>query len=119
MWFRLSAASMLLALTLAGAALAAPSPGQTPPKPEAGPPAEQAAVPQPFGFRLKPPVAAQLLRDKAAQALKGRVEPAQRRMLCPMRTIPVDPAFDATIRKHPPQDVTFQIRTIHPPCTTR
>ena len=119
MGFRLSVASVILALTVAAAALAAQSPGQTAPKPEAGPPPGQAAVPQPFGLRLKPPVAEQLLREKAAQALKARVEAAQPRMLCTMRTIPVDPAFDAAIRRHPPQDVAFTIRTIQPPCTTK
>ena len=119
MWFRLSAASMLLPLTLAGAALPAPSPGQTPPKPEAGPPPEQAVVPQPFGLRLKAPPAEQPLGEKIAQALKTRIEAAQPKMLCTMRTIPVDPAFDAAIRRNPPQDVTFLIKTIQPPCTTK
>jgi len=119
MWFRLSAASLLLPLALAGAALAAESPGQTPPKPQADPPPGQAVVPQPFGLRLTPPPAERRLGEKAAQALKAKVEAVQPKMLCTMRTIPVDPAFDAAIRRHPPQDVSFLIRTIQPPCATK
>jgi hypothetical protein len=116
MQFRLSATGMAVSVALAGAALAAQPPGQTALRPEAGPPPPQAAVPQPFGMRLTPPPPAeQLLREKVARALKARTEAVQPKMLCVMPMIPVDPAFDAAIRRNPPQDTTFPIKKIQPP----
>jgi hypothetical protein len=117
MRLRILATAVLACLAVAGAVATAQSARQTP-KPEAVSPLPQSAGPEPF----KPPSApqtAQQLREKAARELLARVRLTLPRTVCPMQTVPADPELDAAIRKSPPPDTNFRIRTIPPPCATK
>jgi hypothetical protein len=57
----------------------------------------------------------------AAQALRPRVEPTAQSpsVVCGMKVVPVNPRFDASIRRQAPTRPTPSIKTMTPSCKAR
>ena len=117
-----STVALVFALMAGASALPRAAAAQQPPSPSPAPAFAQAKPVQPFGNlfgRVRPEkVPGTLLfaapsRDALKQHLGAQ---PSRTIVCGMKLVPADPAFDAAIRRAVPENgPTFMMRTAPPP----
>ncbi len=114
--------ALVFALMVGASALPRAAAAQQPSPPSPPPAFAQANPVQPFGNlfgRVRPdkmpgkPLFAPVSRDAAKQTLGAQ---PSRTIVCGMKLVPADPAFDASIRRAVPEGgAAFTMRTAPPP----
>jgi hypothetical protein len=115
-------AALITALMVGASALPRVAAAQQHPSPSPAPAFAEMQSPQPFGNlfgRVRPdkPQAAPLFTPPSRDMAKnGLAAQPSRTIVCGMKLVPADPAFDALIRRSVPENSpTFMMRTAPPP----